>query len=75
MDTKDFLSKKKVRCPTLSIWGKDSHTGKVYGDLLPIWKKYVSGPLSGGEIDCGHYVIEEKPEPTIEWFFNHFNEQ
>jgi len=75
MDTKDFLSNNKVQCPTLSIWGKDSHTGKVYGDLLPIWKKYVSGPLSGGEIDCGHYVIEEKPEPTIEWLFNHFNEQ
>jgi haloacetate dehalogenase len=74
MDTNDFVSNKKILCPTLTIWGKDSHTGKVYGDLLPIWEKYVSGKLTGGEIDCGHYVIEEKPKDTAGWLLQHFNE-
>ena len=74
MDTNDFVSNKKILCPTLAIWGKDSHTGKVYGDLLPIWEKYVSGKLTGGEIDCGHYVIEEKPKDTAGWLLQHFNE-
>ena len=74
MDTNDFVSNKKILCPTLTIWGKDSHTGKVYGDLLPIWEKYVSGKLTGGEIDCGHYVIEEKPKDTADWLLQHFNE-
>ena len=74
MDTNDFVSNKKILCPTLTIWGKDSHTGKVYGDLLPIWEKYVSGKLTGGEIDCGHYVIEEKPKETAGWLLQHFNE-
>ena len=74
MDTEDFSNDQKVICPTLAIWGTESHTGSVYGNLLPIWRKYIKGKLTGGGIECGHYVIEEKPEETAFWLSQHFNE-
>ena len=74
MDTEDFENKNRINCPSLVIWGRDSHTGKVYGDVLKVWKDYVAGELTGGEIDCGHYVIEECPEETADWLLKHFSE-
>jgi haloacetate dehalogenase len=74
MDTEDFQNHNHIDCPSLIIWGKDSHTGKVYGDLLKIWRDYVSAELIGGEIDCGHYVIEECPKETADWLVSHFTE-
>ena len=74
MDTEDFQNHNHIDCPSLIIWGKDSHTGKVYGDLLKIWGEYVSAELIGGEIDCGHYVIEECPKETADWLVRHFTE-
>ena len=74
MDTEDFENKNRINCPSLVIGGRDSHTGKVYGDVLKVWKDYVAGELTGGEIDCGHYVIEECPEETADWLLKHFSE-
>ena len=65
MDTADFEAGRKSSCPTLVIWGARSHTGTVHGDVKAIWADYAAGPLSGGPIDCGHYVQEEAPEETL----------
>ncbi|MBH69130.1 MAG: alpha/beta hydrolase [Rhodospirillaceae bacterium] len=72
MDTADFENELHIKCPTLTIWGKESHTGEVYGDLIPIWRNYIDGKLTGGGINCGHYVIEEKPQETAEYLTKHF---
>ncbi len=61
MDTAD--REKKVRCPMLILWGRQSHTGRVYGDVLAVWQHYGLD-VTGAAIDCGHYVNEEAPEET-----------
>ena len=39
--------------------------------MLAVWKDYVDD-ISGGPIDCGHYVPEEAPEETLNWLLRHF---
>lgn len=72
MDEADFKAGKTVACPLLVVWGSRSHTGTVYGDLLPIWKTYADD-VSGGPIACGHYVPEEAPDDTLRWLLQHFS--
>ena len=50
---------KKIDCPTLILWGKNSLVGKNF-EPLSIWKRYVKN-LSGKAISGGHYLPEEKP--------------
>jgi haloacetate dehalogenase len=69
MDTAD--QGRRVACPLLVLWGARSHTGRVYGDVLAIWKDYGER-VEGGPIDCGHYVPEEAPEETLAWFLRFF---
>ncbi|MEM9029629.1 MAG: alpha/beta hydrolase [Pseudomonadota bacterium] len=65
MDDADFAAGRQIECPTLVIWGANSHTGQVYGDLLPIWNGYAATPCVGGPIACGHYVQEHAPAETL----------
>jgi haloacetate dehalogenase len=71
MDDADFKAGRKVGCPLLVVWGTRSHTGGVYGDLLPIWRAYADD-VGGGPIACGHYVPEEAPAETLDYFMKHF---
>jgi haloacetate dehalogenase len=71
MDEADRKAGRKVRCPLLVTWGAKSHTGTVYGDVLAVWRDYAT-ELTGGPIDCGHYVPEEAPEETLRWLLCHF---
>src|SRR5215469_5505809 len=68
MDEADWRTGRKVTMPLLALWGAKSHTGAVHGDLLPIWRTYADG-VTGGPIECGHYVPEEAPEPTLKYLF------
>ncbi len=70
MDTAD--KDKKVECPMLILWGEKSHTGRVYGDVLGIWKKY-GRHVTGASIDCGHYVNEEAPDETFTHLMTFFS--
>lgn len=71
MDTAD--KDKKVECPLLVLWGTRSHTGRVYGDVLGVWKNYALDVV-GGPIECGHYVNEEAPDEIFAWFIRFFYE-
>ena len=62
---------RKVTCPLLVVWGANSHTGSVHGDVLRIWRT-VGEDVVGGPITCGHYVPEEAPEETYSWFMRFF---
>jgi haloacetate dehalogenase len=72
MDDADFKAGHKVTCPLLVVWGSRSHTGQVYGDVLSVWRDYADD-VSGGPIECGHYVPEEAPQPTLDDFLKHFS--
>ena len=73
MDTADFDGGNKIEMPALVVWGTKSHTGKVYGDILPIWRRYAT-QVSGGPIECGHYVQEEAPQETLRWLLEFFGQ-
>ena len=72
LDDADFKAGNKIKPPTLAIWGAKSHTGKVWGDCLEIWQKYAES-VTGGPIDCGHYVPEEKPADVYDSFIKFFS--
>lgn len=71
MDTADFESGNKIEMPALVVWGANSHTGKVYRDVLDIWRSYAKN-VRGGPVSCGHYVQEEAPRETLKWFMEFF---
>ncbi|MEM8897460.1 MAG: alpha/beta hydrolase [Bacteroidota bacterium] len=52
----------KIKTPTLVIWGEKSNTGKF--DYPTIWKNEVE-EVSFLALDCGHFVVEEKPEEVM----------
>jgi haloacetate dehalogenase len=71
MDEADYRAGRTIACPLLVIWGAKSHTGTVHGDLLTVWRDYGDN-VTGGAVDCGHYVPEEAPDETLEWFLRYF---
>jgi haloacetate dehalogenase len=71
MDTADRQAGRKVECPLLVLWGAKSHTGRVYKDVLSIWRDYGTD-VNGAAIDCGHYVAEEKPDETYDHLIKFF---
>lgn len=75
MDDADFDAGKRVECPLIVLWGKNSHTGQVYGDILPIWQQYAKQTIDGEALDSGHYVPEDAPEATLKWFDGFFDKQ
>lgn len=74
MDTQDFTAEKKLTMPTLVVWGTKSHTGRVYGDVLDIWRNYAED-VQGGPISCGHYVQEEAPREILKWLLDFFQKE
>lgn len=72
MDEADYDAGRRIGCPLLVLWGANSHTGRVFGDVLKIWRDYAAGECIGGPLDCGHYVPEESPEATLERFMEFF---
>ncbi|MBV8168745.1 MAG: alpha/beta hydrolase [Alphaproteobacteria bacterium] len=71
MDTADREAGRKVENPLLVLWGAKSHTGRVYKDVLKIWRDYGTD-VTGAPIDCGHYVPEEKPDETYDHLIKFF---
>ncbi len=59
---------KKIDCPTLVLWGKNSLVGKNFKPLS-VWKKYTKN-LSGKALSGGHYLPEEKPYQVANQILN-----
>ena len=59
---------KKIECPTLVLWGKNSLVGKNFEPLI-VWKRYVKN-LSGKALSGGHYLPEEKPYQVANQILN-----
>tara|TARA_B100001121_G_scaffold254325_1_gene231473 strand:+ start:11 stop:898 length:888 start_codon:yes stop_codon:yes gene_type:complete len=61
-DKKD--RKKKLNIPIQVLWGKKGLVGKQF---IPIknWQKYTNKKVHGVEINCEHFIPEERPKETI----------
>jgi haloacetate dehalogenase len=71
MDEADRKEGRKVERPMLVLWGAESHTGKVYGDVLGIWRQYATDVI-GAALPCGHYVPEHASGEVHDWFMRFF---
>src|SRR3954468_5857908 len=63
MDKADFEAGRKVRCPTLVLWGDRSHTEKMF-DPRAAWPPYAANVVKFCRLPCGHYPAEQAPEET-----------
>jgi haloacetate dehalogenase len=65
-DRADRAAGRRIPCPTLVAWSVHDDMEDLYGDLLPLWEPWVSGPLTSARIDSGHHMAEENPEQLAE---------
>lgn len=62
---------RKVACPMLVMWGAKGKIGNWYAPL-DIWRNYCAAEVSGGPIDTGHYLAEERPQDVAAAFLAFF---
>ena len=63
-DLEDLRNGNKIICPTLIIWGEQESEGRKIG-WISCWKKWADN-IEGIPINCGHFIMEEKPDETAE---------
>jgi haloacetate dehalogenase len=61
-DDADRAAGRRVECPTLVVWSSQDDMEELYGDVLAVWRSWVSGELTGGRVESGHHLAEENPE-------------
>jgi len=61
----------KVQCPMLVLWGQNGKIGEWY-EPLALWRGYCASDVVGGPVNAGHYIAEEAPEETLDWFGRFF---
>jgi haloacetate dehalogenase len=54
---------RKIKMPVLALWGQRSVVGTMF-DCLADWRA-VAEDVRGESLDCGHFVPEEQPQPTL----------
>ncbi len=61
MDKTDFEAGRRIGCPTLVIWGEQSHTEKMF-DPREAWPPYAANIVKFCPLPCGHYPAEQAPD-------------
>jgi haloacetate dehalogenase len=72
MDTADY-GKKKIACPTLVLWGDNSHCGRHF-KVMKAWSEWTED-LTGFAIPTGHYPAEHRPDLVYAAFWKFFRNQ
>jgi haloacetate dehalogenase len=62
-DQIDLSIGNKIQCPLLCLWGKKGFVGQKY-NMIKEWKNWADD-ISEKGLECGHYLPEEAPEPTL----------
>ena len=63
LDRNDLDAGRKVRCPTLVLWGEKSHVERSF-EPLEAWRHYAVNLADGRRLPCGHYPAEQAPDET-----------
>lgn len=61
-DDADRAAGRRIGCPTLVLWSTRDDLEQLYGDVLAVWRPWVTD-LRGGPIDSGHHMAEDAPGP------------
>jgi len=66
-DAEDKASGRKVECPMLFLWGGARGFGGPQGgkDPLDVWRAWCAAEVTGGPLDCGHFLPEEAPDEVV----------
>lgn len=65
LDQADLAAGNKLACPVLALWGASRKLGGPAGEALDVWRQWAD-EVSGGPIDCGHFLPEEAPEKVLD---------
>jgi haloacetate dehalogenase len=63
-DEADRKTGRRIKCPTLAVWGDEGVVRHVEGSLDP-WKPWCVD-VRGNSIDSGHFLAEENPGATLD---------
>jgi haloacetate dehalogenase len=56
----------RIACPVMALWG--NRLTKWYDDVCDVWRA-KAGNVTGGALDGGHFLPEEKPEEVARALF------
>jgi haloacetate dehalogenase len=73
LDTADLNRGHRIQAPLLVLWGKHGGVG-AHPDVLSVWQERAALPVVGASTESGHYVPEEAPDETLDWFLKFFTE-
>lgn len=61
-DREDQTAGRRIRCPVRALWARDGTVGRCFEPLME-WRAVTDEacPVTGGPLDCGHYIAEEVP--------------
>ncbi len=63
LDIADRNDGRKIRCPTLALWGEKRSLGTV-SNTLGVWRNWCE-TVTGGPVLSGHFLAEENPQETL----------
>lgn len=70
-DEADHRAGRRINAPTLVLWGRRGAVGRLYGDVVAVWREAASD-VTGGPLETGHYPAEEAPTAVVEAFERFF---
>ncbi|MEX6505014.1 alpha/beta fold hydrolase [Jiella sp. M17.18] len=70
LDRDDRAAGRKIKAPTLALWGANGLPGKGVQPLA-VWQSWCDH-VEGHAIDAGHFIVEEAPEETLKALLKFF---
>ncbi|WP_182885722.1 alpha/beta fold hydrolase [Microbispora sp. H10885] len=61
-DDADMEAGRRVKCPTLVLWGTRDDLPVLYDDIIGVWQEWVEPEVVGRGVDSGHHIAEDAPE-------------
>ena len=58
-DEADLAAGRRIGCPLLVLWAGRDELGRWF-DVLATWRRWADY-VTGGALDCGHFLAEERP--------------
>jgi haloacetate dehalogenase len=63
LDEDDRAAGRRIECPVQVLWGARGALAAWY-DTLAVWRGWAD-EVTGEALDCGHFLVEERPTETL----------